>query len=318
VQFARAKNILRTIIRFPIAPYGKSFWLQSVEIVTLSAPQREAFLSLLDDTSPAVRRALLAHFLRLGPAAAPFLETISRGSNRVLARHAAWFLDELKFSDPVAEFRGFIRSLNYELETGALLLARTVTPTAEPAEVCTALDAVATRCRELIVEPSSAREKCRVLNRVLFHEWGFHGNVEHYTDPRNSFLDQVLERRTGIPLSLSIVYLLVAGRLGLSLEPVGLPGHFIVGCFVDDLPFFIDPFDRGVFRDAEEIFDLLRANNITPKASDLSPTPVREVLCRSCRNLVNHYTAAGEPDRAKLFARFVEEFEATHEKHASS
>lgn len=289
-----------------------------MEIETLSAAQREAFLSLLDDTSPAVRRALLSHFERLGPAAAPFLEAVSRGSNRVLARHAAWFLDELKFSDPVAEFRGFIRSLNYELETGALLLARTIAPTLEAAQCCTTLDEIAARCRELIVEPSSARERCRVLNRVLFHEWGFHGNVEHYTDPRNSFLDQVLARRTGIPISLSIVYLLVADRVGLALEPVGLPGHFIVGCFSDDLPFFIDPFDRGVFRDADEIFDLLRANNITPKATDLAPTPVREVLCRSCRNLVNHYTAAGETERAKLFAHFVEEFEATYEKHASS
>jgi regulator of sirC expression with transglutaminase-like and TPR domain len=293
------------------------FPFRRVETDTLGTTEREALLSLLDDTSPAVRRALLTRFTQLGPAACPFLQNVARGSNRVLARHAAWFLEELKFSDPVAEFRGFIRSLNYELETGALLLARTVSPRLNPGECCQQLDKIAARCRELIVEPSSAREKCRVLNRVLFHEEGFHGNVEHYTDPRNSFLDQVLERRTGIPLSLSIVYLLVAGRLGLTLEPVGLPGHFIVGCFSDDLPFFIDPFDRGVFRDAEEIFDLLRANNLTPKASDLAPTPVREVLCRSCRNLVNHYTAAGELERAKLFSRFVEEFEATHEKASS-
>jgi regulator of sirC expression with transglutaminase-like and TPR domain len=292
--------------------------LVHVEIDTLGATEREAFLSLLDDTSPAVRRALLARFTQLGPAAAPFLQTVARGSNRVLARHAAWYLDELNFSDPVAEFRGFIRSLNYELETGALLLARTVSPRLNAGDCCAKLDKIAARCRELIVEPSSAREKCRVVNRVLFHEWGFHGNVENYTDPRNSFLDQVLERRTGIPLSLSIVYLLIAERLQIELEPVGLPGHFIVGCFTDDLPFFIDPFDRGVFRDADEIFDLLRANNIKPKPSDLSPTPIREVLCRSCRNLVNHYTAAGEPERAKLFARFVEEFEATYEKHAKS
>jgi regulator of sirC expression with transglutaminase-like and TPR domain len=289
-----------------------------VEIETLSAGEREAFLSLLDDTSPAVRRALLSRFMQLGPASAPFLQTISRGSNRVLARHASFFLQELQFSDPIAEFRGFIRSLNYELESGAVLLARTVSPRLNAADVIRQLDAIAVRCRELIVEPSSAREKCRVLNRVMFHEWGFHGNVENYTDPRNSFIDQVLERRTGIPLSLSIIYLLVAERIGLDLEPVGLPGHFIVGCFVDDLPFFIDPFDRGVFRDGDEIFDLLRANNITPKSSDLAPTPVREVLCRSCRNLVNHYTAAGEPERAKLFGAFVEEFEATYEKHAKS
>jgi regulator of sirC expression with transglutaminase-like and TPR domain len=295
-----------------------NFPLLAVETDNLSALEQEALRSLLDDTSATVRRALLAHFTKLGGAAAPFLQTVAQGSNRVLARHAAWFLDELKFSDPIAEFRGFIRSQNYELESGVLMLARTVTPKLDVAECTRGLDTIAERCRELIVEPSSMREKCRVLNRVLFHEWGFHGNVEHYTDPRNSFLDQVLERRTGIPISLSVVYLLVAERLGIELEPVGLPGHFIVGCFADDLPFFIDAFDRGVFRDADEIFELLRANNIIPKPTDLAPTPVREVLCRSCRNLVNHYTAAGNPERAKLFAHFVEEFETTYERSARS
>ena len=169
---------------------------------------------------------------------------------------------------------------------------------------------------ELIAEPATTREKCRIMNRVLFHEWGFRGNVEHYTDPRNSFLDQVLERRTGIPLSLSIVYLLVAQRLGLELEAVGLPGHFVVACYTDTLPFFIDPFDRGVFRDPDEIFTLLRAHHVVPQITDLAPTPVREVLCRCCRNLVNHYTASGETARALLFADFVREFEATYERNA--
>jgi regulator of sirC expression with transglutaminase-like and TPR domain len=289
-----------------------------VETETLSPSEQEALLSLLDDTNSTVRRALLARFAQIGTAAAPFLQTIAQGSNRILARHAAWFLEELKFSDPVAEFRGFIRSQNYELETGVLLLARTIEPRLDVGACCAELDAVADRCRELIVEPSSMRERCRVMNRVLFHEYGFHGNVENYTDPRNSFIDQVLKRRTGIPISLSVVYLLVAERLGIDLEPVGLPGHFIVGCFADDLPFFIDAFDRGVFRDADEIFELLRANNIVPKQSDLAPTPIREVLCRSCRNLVNHFTAAGRPERAKLFAHFVEEFEATYERSARS
>ncbi len=288
-----------------------------METAALNDAQREALLGLLDDPSPAVRRALLLHFTQVGPAAAPFLQAVARGSNRVLARHAAWFLEELKFSDPIAEFRGFIRSLNYELETGALLLARTVSPRLDVGECCAGLDAIAARCRELVVEPSSVRAKCRVINRVLFHEWGFHGNVEEYTDPRNSFLDQVLERRTGIPISLSLVYLLVAERLGLELEPVGLPGHFLVGCFTDDLPFFIDPFDRGLFRDTDEVVEMLRANHVAPKAADLMPTPVREVLARCCRNLVNHYTAAGDPEHAKLFHGFVEEFEATHARHAT-
>ncbi len=294
----------------------KLFSPHRVETAPLDEARQQALRDLLDDSSPAVRKALLTHFAGLGPAALHFLQETARSPHRLLARHAAWFLEELKFSDPVAEFRGFIRSLNYELESGALLLSRTVTPALDVGACCSALDAIAARCRELISEPASTRQQCRIINRVLFHEWGFHGNVEHYTDPLNSLLDQVLTRRTGIPLSLSIVYLLVAERLGLALEPVGLPGHFIIGCFEDSPPFFVDPFDKGVFLDPDEIYALLRANQIEPQVTDLAPTPIREVLCRNCRNLVNHYTASGDAEHARLFASFVSEFETTHERSA--
>ena len=287
----------------------------AVSTTTLSSSEREALRELLDDTSLSVRRALLTRFTALGPAAMAFLRDIAEGSHRALAWHARWYLDELKFSDPVAEFRGFIRSLNYELETGALLLARTVRPDLDAGRCCELLEGIAARCRELIVEPSSMREKCRILNRVLYHDYGFHGNVEDYTDPDNSFLDQVLVRHKGIPISLCTVYLLVAHRLGMDLEPVGLPGHFMVGCYVEDRPFFIDAFDGGIFRTPEEIMSFLRAHDFTPKLHDLAPTPVREVLCRSCRNLVNHFETVGNHDHSRLFASFVAEFEATHERH---
>ena len=272
---------------------------------------------LLDDPSAAVRKALLAQFLALGPAVEPFLREIAHGADRTLARHASRYLEELKFSDPVAEFRGFIRSLNYELESGAILMARTVSPQLDVGRCCATFDTIAVRCRELIAEPSTRREKCRILNRVLFHEWGFRGNLEHYTDPRNSLLDHVLERRKGIPISLSIVYLLVAERLGIELEPIGLPGHFVVGGYGEGAPFFVDPFERGAFRSREEIFAQLRARHILPEETDLAPTPVREVLCRGCRNLVHHYTADGDTARAQLFASFVEEFDAAYARNAS-
>ena len=289
-----------------------------METETLPAAEREALLSLLDDTSPTVRRALLARFSSHGAAAATLLQGVANSSNRVLARHAAWFIDELKLADPVSEFRSFIRSLNYELETGSLLLARTITPALDVGACRAELDEIAARCRELISEPSTHREKCRVINRVLFHEWGFRGNVEQYTDPLNSLIDKVLARRKGIPISLSILYLLISERLGLPLEPVGLPGHFVVGCYADDAPFFIDPFEQGLFRDADEVFSLLRSNHIAPKPSDLAPTTVREVLCRSCRNLANHYSAASDPAHAQVFSEFAHEFEATHERYLQS
>jgi regulator of sirC expression with transglutaminase-like and TPR domain len=287
-----------------------------VEEIPFTAEQREALTALLDDPSPVVRQSLLAHFARHGRASVDFLRHVASQPNRALALHANSYLRELNFADPVAEFRGFIRSLNYELETGALLLSRTINPDLDIGANCTLLDTMAARCRELIAEPATVRDKCRVLNRVLFHEYALRGNTEHYADPLNSFLDQVLIRRKGIPISLSIVYLLVAERIGLSLEPVGLPGHFVVGCYAEDLPFYIDAFNGGHFISAGEAVALLRKQTPQPTIADLAPTPVREVLCRCCRNLVNHYSVANDHDRARLFAEFVAEFESTYERHA--
>ncbi|HZL44710.1 MAG TPA: transglutaminase-like domain-containing protein [Opitutaceae bacterium] len=283
----------------------------------LSAPLQGAFRALLDDTTPVVRAALVSEFARRSALVVPFLQEIVRGQNRPLAWHAAWFLHELKFSDPVAEFKGFIRSLNYELETGSLLLSRIHAPELDVGACCATFDEIAARCRELMVEPSSARDKCRVLNRVLFHEYGFGGNVEHYADPLNSFIDEVLARRKGLPITLSIIYVLVAQRVGLTLEPVGLPGHFVVGSFLEATPFFIDPFEQGAFRTPAELFAVLRQHHLTPTISDLAPTPVREVLCRCCRNLSSHYAVARDELRARLYADLVEEFEATYERHTS-
>lgn len=264
-----------------------------------------------------MRQALLAHFSELGEPAREFLQQAANDPNRLFARYAKWYLNQIQVVDPVAEFRAFIRSFNYELESGTLLLARTVNPQLDVAACRRTFDEIAERCRELIPEPATAREKCRVINRVLFHEWGFRGNQENYTDPLNSLIDQVISRRKGIPISLSILYLVVAERIGLELEPVGFPGHFLVGCFQDDTVFFIDPFDHGAFRDVAELFELLRNNNMEPQLSDLAATPVREVLCRSCRNLVNHYHSAGDAAKARLFAEFVEEFESAYEQHST-
>jgi len=275
-------------------------------------------LSLLDDPSPAVRKALLSRFEKVGRESERFLKGVVEGKNRVLGWHARWFLAELKFADPVADFVEFIRSLNYELETGALLMSRTVNPDVDVGACCTQLDEIARRTRELIIEPATMRDKCRILNRVLFHEYGFHGNSEDYEDPMNSFLDKVLARRKGLPISLCIVYLLVAQRLGMTLEPVGLPGHFVVGCYSEGSPFFVDVFEGGRLLSTDDVFTFLRRRHVSPRVTDLAPTPVREVLMRCCRNLANHYAAAGDVSMARMFSGFTEEFEDAYARESST
>jgi regulator of sirC expression with transglutaminase-like and TPR domain len=288
-----------------------------VKTPIFSHREREAFSALLDDNSPAVRGGLVSFFGARPEASREFLVSLASGTDRVLAWHARRVLAELRFSDPVAEFRGFIHSLNYELETGALLLARTALPEADAGVVATELDRLAARCRELITEPATVRERCRVINRVLFHEAGFHGNTDNYEDPLNSFLPAVVERRVGLPITLAMVYLLVAQRIGVELDPVGLPGHFLVGCFTEGTPFFIDAFERGAFRTQGELMLYLRARGFDPAPADLSPTPVREVLARCCRNLVAHYAAGGHHHRARMFESFLGEFDATYERNTA-
>ncbi len=288
-----------------------------METRILTTAEKEALLALLDDESAAVRQALVAQFLTLGDEGRRFLQEVARGPNRVAALAAGWYLRELKFSDPVAEFRGFIQSLNYELETGVLLLTRTVNPNLDVTAVCAQLDAFAARARKLMPRAATMRAQARVINRVLFEEYGLRGNVDNYTDPKNSLIDQVLERRVGIPISLSIVYLLVAQRVGLEVEPVGVPGHFLVGGYEPEGPFFVDAFNEGQMLSPEDVFDRIRSLQHTPQLADLAPTPVREVLSRVCRNLANHYAAADDAAHARLFADFVSEFDATYERHAS-
>jgi len=279
--------------------------------VTPAAPlSRDAALArLLDDPSPAVRRALLAHFSAQPRDAVRLLSALARDARNPLATVAQGYLDELRLSDPAEDFRTLIRTRSYELETGALFLARVVEPDLTHARINDPLDRWAERCSDLITEPSSAREKCRVINRVLFHEEQLRGNHEAYMDPDNSFLHRVLERRTGIPISLSTVYLLVAQRLGLDLEPVALPGHFVVGCSLDDAPFFIDAFEGGMLRSGDEVIARLRRERVNVSPADLVPATTAEVLCRMCRNLVVHFAHAGDRERSVLFAGFVAAFE---------
>lgn len=283
----------------------------------LNEAKRNAFLSLLDDPSPSVQKALLRELIRIGPNACVFLEDLCNGSNRMFALYAKRLLRQIENANPSEEFRKFIRSQNYELETGAIMLCRVAYPEVKPGDICPQIDAIAQRCRELIAKPISPRERCAVINRVLFHEFEFRGNKDHYENPDNSFLNRVLETKKGLPISLAILYLLVAQRVGAELDPIAYPGHFLVGSFEEGLPFYIDPFKRGRILAPGQLLDASTDYLSLSQLGDLAPVPVREVLSRCCRNLAKHYAADGQHSMSQLFASFVKDFENAHSTQPS-
>lgn len=269
---------------------------------------------MLDDPSSSVRAGLLAELGRLGDAGVSFLRRIQESGEPGPAEAARFFLRELGAEDTRGAFVEFIRSYRYELETGSILLDRTMHPRIDASDVCVFLDEMALRVKQLLIHPSTAFEQCRVLNRVIFHEYGFRGDREDFHHPHNCFLHKVIERRRGMPIGLAIVYLLVAYRCGIELEPVGLPGRFMVGCFLGDEPFYIDVFEGGVFREQKDLERMLEHFNVKPEPGHFMPLPVGDVLLRCCRNLVNQFTRANQPDNARLFAAFVHEFESAYQQ----
>ena len=156
--------------------------------------------------------------------------------------------------------------------------------------------------RPHIIDPFYAPGAISAINQVLFDELGFQGNTWAYGDPRNSYLDDVLALRTGIPIALSIVYLEIGWRLGLPLQGVALPGHFIVRYDIPERPVFIDPFNRGRRWSEEECLAQARLfyGSVTPEMLErmLQPPSRRDILTRLLRNLKNSYVERNDDQHA--------------------
>ncbi len=282
----------------------------------VSEERERALVALLDDESPVVQRHLLLELKRLEDIGLSLLRNVIREGPPPAVTSAKNLLGQLEGPDRAAEFVAFIRSLRYELETGMLLLNRVIKPDLDVGPIQRQLDRIAGRCEELMPKPGLPFEQCKVLNRVIFHEYGFRGNMEDYEDPLNSFLGAVLRRRKGIPISLTVLYLLISQRCGLELEAISLPHRVMVGCFREGAPFYIDTFERGRFRSLEEIHTFMEANHIPDPHRYVAPATVAEILCRSCRVLSRHYALKNNRRMALVFAGFVREFDSAYRRHA--
>lgn len=271
----------------------------------------EALTRLLDDPSPSVHTALVSAFRSHG---APALEGLRRIAGRredPRSAHAAAMLSELGDADHAGAFRRFILAGRHDLERGCLLMERVIRPAADPLDLSEPLDMMTSQVREIMPDKLTIRDVCRVINRVVFHEWGFRGDPALFLSPDGSLISRVLDARAGIPISLCIVYLLVARRLNLPIEAMALPGRFMLGYRPGDSEgFFVDCFDGGVFRTRTEVKLILLQNGLPATDDWIVPASVGETLCRCCRNLASQFSSVGDADRAGLFSGFVQDFES--------
>jgi regulator of sirC expression with transglutaminase-like and TPR domain len=177
-----------------------------------------------------------------------------------------------------------------DLGHAALLIAREEYPDLQVGRYLARLDGMAGEIARRMRGREGATSLIAHLNRLLYVEMGFRGNREDYYDPRNSFLNDVLDRRTGIPISLSTVYLEVGRRIGCALEGVAFPGHFLVRLIGrDEMPdVLIDPFNRGrILTEADCRALLLESSGgrVPFAPALLKRARTREILQRTINNL---------------------------------
>ncbi|MBL8024460.1 MAG: transglutaminase family protein [Elusimicrobia bacterium] len=179
-----------------------------------------------------------------------------------------------------------------DLARAALLMAQDEYPTLAPQPYLDKLAAYSSRVTERLSLGRDPIGTIAALNGVLFDEEGFKGNSEEYYDPRNSFLNEVLDRRVGIPITLSLLYMEVARRADIPLVGIGLPGHFITGLVTPGRTFYVDPFHQGQLLNEKECAE--RVAKIFDGKMPLTPahfTPIgpRGILLRVLINLKNIY-----------------------------
>jgi regulator of sirC expression with transglutaminase-like and TPR domain len=162
-------------------------------------------------------------------------------------------------TDRYQPFRQAVDRPEHTIELGRAALAIAVAeyPHLDCAHYLSLIDRLAVTAAARLGGDSNVSRAIAALNSVLFEGHGFRGNRENYFDPRNSFLNEVLDRKMGIPISLSVLYMEVAQRIGLSFEGVGFPGHFLVRYLGDDKEIVLDPFNRGEIRSRESLEKML-------------------------------------------------------------
>ena len=197
-----------------------------------------------------------------------------------------------------SRFAALVARPTIPLADAALAIAEEEYPLLDSGRYLGELDALA-RAVEERLERRDAASMLRAMRRTLFDEARFRGNTEEYYDPRNSFLNEVLERRVGIPITLSVVYLEVAARVGFDVQGVGVPGHFLVKHVAGERAVFVDPFNGGELLSADDVAARHRARaggrDLEPRT--LEGVPTRHIVARMLHNLKRIYAEKGDDAR---------------------
>ncbi|HWG95592.1 MAG TPA: transglutaminase-like domain-containing protein [Nitrospira sp.] len=269
--------------------------------------QIRALIRLLSDEDDRIVRTISGRLIDIGPSAVPLLQEAEIEQPEMADRIAS-VLEEIrgsKLEDELANLAA-LSDEAMSLEAGAFLIARYAYPTLDLARYHEQLDTMADEVRARIGHRASGEEAVNSLNRYLFTEQGFKGNTKNYYEVENSYLNCVMDRRVGIPISLSAVYLLIGQRLDLPLFGIGMPGHFLVKYESDRYKVFVDCFNGGALLTEKNCARFLTEAGYGFDDKYLQKSPVRAILSRMIKNLLAIYSKSGDGGKTARMTTFIE------------
>jgi regulator of sirC expression with transglutaminase-like and TPR domain len=273
----------------------------------LSQGERIALVSLLADEDPAIYRTIREKLLSYGPPAAEWLRPHIMSDDPALRRRARQIVLHFDRQASDDHFLAFClrHGEEFDVEQGAWLLAQTQYPLINVEAYQAVLDGYASELRGRLASKTEPKEILTIINQYLFSELGFTGNEENYYDPENSYLNRVMDRRTGNPINLCLIYILLARRLRLPVAGIGLPGHFICRYQSTAAEIYLDPFNGGKFLTKADCVQYLTSANFSLRDDYLAPVTPRRLLLRICSNLHQIYERLEQAVEAMRLQRYL-------------
>lgn len=273
-------------------------------------PHIDALMLLLDDPDPVVKESVRRRLLQIGPAVAARLRgVIADPPDEVSRQEAVGALNALGVERFRAAFTDILLDAegrnDIDLEQGALAVAFLGWPDLDPEVTTQQFDTMASMIEDRLTRCDNGYMVAREMNRYLIDQLGFRGCRQEqgeYYDPDNSYVNRILERRLANPVGLSIIYLLIARRLGIPLFGVGFPSHFLLKYRSLGEEFFIDPFNGGQILSAVDCRRFLQDLDIEYRPSYLESVNSRRIVARIMRNLAEIRRAEQPPVADELEA----------------
>ncbi|MDF2158396.1 transglutaminase-like domain-containing protein [Algoriphagus sp. CAU 1675] len=266
----------------------------------LSASELNALVSLLDDTDQEVKSHVRERIISLGTEIIPFLEEKWENSfNPEIQKEIETLVHELQYSLLKKRLLDWKISEDRDLLAGLWIINTYQYPDLEFEKLNAEMHQIYFEVWTAFKNDLAPYDQVKIINSVLFNTLRFSANTKNFHSPANSMLSAVLDSKKGNPISLCVIYMLVARKLGLPVYGVNLPNLFVLTYKSDDITFYINAFNKGLIFSRQDIFNYLNHLKIDPKEEYFEPTDSLHIMLRSLRNLAHSFEKLGEVEKVK-------------------